>query len=102
MLKQWLDDVLVEGWAFGSNGTYKLSGKKIALAISTGIDEHGYQPAGRYKYTMEHLLAPIELTFNYIKADYRPPFILYGTDLQSTIEHVDEGAKQYQDYLSSL
>jgi putative NADPH-quinone reductase len=102
LLKQWLDEVLVEGWAFGPNSNYRLSGKKIGLAISTGIDKDGYQPTGRYKYTMEHLLAPFELTFNYIKADYRQPFILYGMEMQATTERIDKSATQYLDYLASL
>ncbi|MBS7563828.1 NAD(P)H-dependent oxidoreductase [Mucilaginibacter sp. Bleaf8] len=102
LLKQWLDEVLIYGWAFGANSGYKLSGKKIALAISTGIDKDGYQPTGRYKYTMEHLLAPFELTFDYVRADYRPPFIFYGTELQATTERIDKSAQQYLDYLASL
>jgi putative NADPH-quinone reductase len=102
LLKQWLDEVLVEGWAFGSNSGYKLRGKKIALAISTGINKDGYQPTGKYKYTMEQLLAPFELTFDYIRADYRPPFIFYGMELQATTERIDESAQQYLDYLTSL
>jgi len=102
LLKKWLDDVLTEGWAFGSNSNYKLSGKKIALAISTGIDENGYQPSGKYKYTMEHLLAPFELTFDYIRADYRPPFIFYGMELQATKERIDKSVQQYLDYLASF
>jgi putative NADPH-quinone reductase len=102
LLKQWLDEVLVEGWAFGANSDYKLRGKKIALAISTGIDKDGYQPTGRYKYTMEHLLAPFELTFNYVRADYRAPFIFYGMELQATEERIDKSAQQYLDYLASF
>jgi putative NADPH-quinone reductase len=102
LLKQWLDEVLVHGWAFGSSSDYKLSGKTIALAISTGIDKDGYQPTGKYKYTMDHLLAPFELTFDYIRADYRPPFILYGLEFQATKERIDNSVKQYLDYLSSF
>ena len=102
LLKQWLDEVLVEGWAFGSNSGYKLSGKKIALAISTGIDKDGYQPTGRYKYTMEHLLAPFELTFEYIRADYHSPFIHYGMELHASTERIEKSVELYLAYLASL
>ena len=102
MLKQWLDEVLIYGWAFGSAGEYKLRDKKIALAISTGIDEEGYQPMGKYKYTMKQLLAPFELTFNYIMADYRPAFIWYGLEFQRTTERIDNSAIKYLDYLASF
>lgn len=102
LLKQWLDEVLVGGWAFGSNSDYKLSGKKISLAVSTGIDKDGYQSTGKYKYTMEHLLAPFELTFNYIRAEYRPAFIFYGMESQVTTERIEKSALQYLEYLASL
>lgn len=102
LLKQWLDEVLVEGWAFGSDSGYKLSGKKIGMAISTGIDEDGYQPTGRYKYTMEHLLAPFELTFKYIRADYHEPFIFYGMEYQATSERIEKSTQKYLRYLESM
>ena len=50
--KQWLDEVLTYGWAYGKKSGYKLEGKKIALAISAGIDEQEYGVTGKYKYSM--------------------------------------------------
>ncbi|MGE8421748.1 MAG: NAD(P)H-dependent oxidoreductase, partial [Sphingobacterium siyangense] len=44
--KQWLDEVLTYGWAYGKKSGYKLEGKKIALAISAGIDEQEYGVTG--------------------------------------------------------
>lgn len=38
LLKQWLDDVLTYGWAYGSAGN-QLKDKKITLAVSAGIKE---------------------------------------------------------------
>jgi putative NADPH-quinone reductase len=102
LLKQWLDEVLIEGWAFGSKSDYKLAGKKIAMAVSTGIDEDGYQPTGRYKYTMAQLLAPFELTFNYIKAEYCKPFIFYGMEYEATTERIEESTQKYLGYLESI
>jgi putative NADPH-quinone reductase len=102
LLKQWLDEVLEEGWAFGSASGYKLSGKKIALAVSTGIDKDGYEPTGRYKYTMEHLLAPFELTFEYIRAEYQSPFIHYGMESHASTERIEKSVELYLDYLESL
>jgi putative NADPH-quinone reductase len=49
IIKKWLDEVLVYGWAFGSKSGYKVAGKKIALAISLGADEEDYQANGRYE-----------------------------------------------------
>lgn len=43
LLKKWLDEVLLHGWAYGSKSGFKVSGKKIALAISTGIVYYGLE-----------------------------------------------------------
>jgi putative NADPH-quinone reductase len=61
-IHQWLDEVLTHGWAYGRSSGYKLAGKKIALAITAGIDKEDYRTEGRYKYTLEQLTAPFEIT----------------------------------------
>lgn len=62
LFKKWLDDVLTHGWAYGSRSRYKLEGKKIALAITAGINEEDYSLSGKYKYALTQLTAPFELT----------------------------------------
>ncbi|RYF98508.1 MAG: flavodoxin family protein, partial [Chitinophagaceae bacterium] len=43
-LKKWLDEVLTHGWAYGSKSGFRLGEKKIALAMSAGLDENELQP----------------------------------------------------------
>ncbi|UII34551.1 NAD(P)H-dependent oxidoreductase [Fulvivirga ulvae] len=100
--KKWLDEVLAYGWAYGSKSGYKVAGKKIALALSVGIDEHEYSTTGKYKYTMEQLTTPFELTFEYIKADYQPLFAYYGIELNASSEWVEKSVPLYIDFLESL
>lgn len=100
--KKWLDEVLTYGWAYGSKSGYKVSGKKIALAISAGIDEHEYHSTEKYKYTLEELLRPFELTFEYVKADYRPFFAYYGIELNSSAEWIEKSVSPYLDFLNNL
>ncbi len=102
MLKKWLDEVLTYGWAYGSNSGYRVSGKKISLAISAGIDEEEYNPTGKYKYTLEQLTAPFELTFEYIRADYRPLFVYYGIELNSSFDWIEKSVPMYMDFLHSI
>ena len=102
LLKKWLDEVLTYGWAYGSKSGYKLSGKKIALAISLGADEHEYRPLERYKYTLPELTRPFELTFEYVKADYRPLFAYYGIELNASEEWIKKSVLLYLDFLDSL
>lgn len=102
LFKKWLDEVMTYGWAYGSRSGYKMAGKKIALAMSLGIDEHEYNPSARYKYTIEELTRPFELSFEYVKADYRPFFAYYGIELNSTNEWIERSVPQYLDFLEAL
>lgn len=102
LFKKWLDEVLTHGWAYGSKSGYKVSGKKIALALSVGIDEQEYRPSEKYKYTLEELTRPFELTFDYVKADYRPFFAYYGMELNATEEWVERSVPMYLDFLDGL
>lgn len=97
--KKWLDEVLTYGWAFGKKSGYKIGGKKIALAITIGIDEYEYRANEKYKYTMKELLRPFELTFDYVNADYKPFFAHYGIEMNSTEKRVEESVKSYMEYL---
>lgn len=102
LLKKWIDEVLSHGWAYGANSDYKLSGKKIALAVSAGIKDEDYQISGRYKYTLEQLTSPFEITFLYVKADYKPLFAFYGAEYHPSNEEVTTSAKEYINFLEKL
>ena len=102
LLKKWFDEVLLHNWAFGSKSGYKGGGKKIALAISTGIDDNGFSAEGIYKYTMKELTRPFELTFEYIRADYREPFIYYGLEHNTSLQWVEKSVPAYLDFINNL
>lgn len=102
LLKKWIDEILTYGWPYGSNSDYKLSGKKIALAMSAGIDEHEFSPSEKYKYTLNELTRPLELTFEYVRADYRPFFAYYGIELNTSDEWIERSVPLYLDFLDSL
>lgn len=100
LLKQWLDDVLTYGWAYGRGGD-KLKNKKVGLAVSAGIKKSDYSKDGRYQSTLEDILKPFELTMNYVHADYQPVFAVYGannepeTEYRMTQEEINASAKDY-------
>ena len=102
LFKKWLDEVLTYGWAYGSKSGYKVSGKKIALAISLGVDEYEYSPSERYKYTLAELTRPFELSFEYVKADYQPLFAYYGIELNSSAEWIEKSVPLYLNFLNAL
>jgi len=102
LLKKWLDEVLLYGWAYGSKSGYKLEGKKIALAVSAGISDEDFNVAGKYKYTMKELLRPFELTFEYVKADYKEPFMYYGLEQDPSEIYVEKSVPLYLTFIEKL
>lgn len=99
--KKWLDEVLSYGWAHGRDSEYKLAGKKIALGITAGIEKKEYCASGRYKYTIEQLTVPFEITFNYMKADYKSVFAFYGVH-NATRERMEKSAEDYVTFIECL
>ena len=102
LLKQWFDEVLTYGWAYGSTSGYKMRNKKISLAISVGIDEKEYTAGGIYHYTLEELTRPFELTFAYIKADYQPLYAYYGMERNASSEWVEQSIPGFITFLENL
>ncbi|KAB8295677.1 NAD(P)H-dependent oxidoreductase [Bifidobacterium avesanii] len=78
LLKQWEDDVLEHGWAYGSEG-HAFEGKEFAVAVSTGSPESKYQPEGDNKFTIDEVLVPFQGTANHINATWVKPFVTFGS-----------------------
>lgn len=92
LLKQWQDEVLTHGFAYGSNGT-ALQGKKLQLAITVGSTFEDYQIGGKHKFTLSEVTRPLQMMANLCGLDFEPIFELYGT-LNTTDEEIAESAKQ--------
>lgn len=102
MIKKWLDEVLTHGWAYGSNSSNKLVGRKVALAVTAGIKKEDYTETGRYHYTLGQLLAPFEVTFRYVYADYRSFFAFYGAEEKLPGKEIEKSAQDYISFLKKL
>ncbi|MDH6306710.1 putative NADPH-quinone reductase [Parabacteroides sp. PF5-5] len=102
LLKKWFDEVLTYGWAYGSKSGYKVGGKKIALAISAGIDEEDYSSTGKYRYTLKELTKPFEIIFQYVKADYQFFYAFYGIEQNPSVEDIESSVDEYVNYLESF
>lgn len=77
VLKAWLDQVLLFGFAYGPGGD-KLRGKELTLVISTGGPAQSYQTGAYNNFTMPELLAPYQQTALMTGMRYLPPFVLFG------------------------
>ncbi|MCP2067558.1 UNVERIFIED_ORG: putative NADPH-quinone reductase [Pseudomonas reinekei] len=92
LMKQWLDDVLTYGWAYGSRGT-ALQGKEWITAISTGGSAHTYQAGGLNQFSISETLKPLQQTAHLIGMKFLPAFVFHDAD-QATPEQIVDSAEQ--------
>lgn len=103
LLKQWLDEVLTHGWAYGSKGK-AFTGRKIALAVSLGAPANDYCADGFTGCSVAEVLRPFELTAKYCGANYRQPFTFHTIDSNAGYSKAAQQAaeKSTTDYLTWL
>lgn len=96
LMKQWLDEVFLTGFAYGPEGD-KLHGKDLMLCITTGGSKDRY--AKTTGFTLPELLKPFEYTARYCNLIYHAPFLVDGYDMPQAV--LSERAKQYVAFLKS-
>ena len=94
--------MFTHGWAYGSKSGYRMKWRKIALAISSRVDENDVNRTGKYKYILKELTRPFELNFEYIKVDYQPAFAFYGMDYNASESNIALGVRSYLAFLDEL
>ena len=95
LLKQWFDDVLEYGWAYGSTGK-ALQGKELLLVPSFGGSLSDYQLDGRFKITIDEVLKPIQTIQYYTGSKFLEPFV---TSSQFEEAKLQQAAKKYLEIL---
>lgn len=103
LLKQWQDEVLTHGWAYGSKGK-KLQDKKIGLAVSAGTPAEDYAKDGAIGHSINEVLLPFKCTVQYVRANWQPPFVFHDIDSHAgrddaALKRVEQSA---DDYLAHL
>ncbi|APA67538.1 NAD(P)H-dependent oxidoreductase [Janthinobacterium sp. 1_2014MBL_MicDiv] len=105
LLKKWLDDVLAYGWAYGTGGV-AFKGRKVALAVTAGIRQEDFTPEGKWRVTLAQLLAPFDVTLDYVGAEKRPFFAFYGAEdgpkEAGYAERLESSAHDYVRFLAAL
>ena len=106
LMKQWLDQVLTYGWAYGSQGK-ALTDKTVALAVSLGTPAEDYRPGGRIGHDLAEVLRPFELTMKYCGANYRQPFTFHTIDSNAAYDEaahaqMEQGVLDYRRWLENL
>ncbi|GAB2576829.1 NAD(P)H-dependent oxidoreductase [Streptomyces capparidis] len=100
LLKQWIDEVFLPGFAYASGGD-ALRGKALQAAVSVGGGLDDYGPGREVPYTVEELLRPLELTAQYTGMRYLEPVLLYGAEGRLGDGEIAEHAARYRALLSA-
>ncbi|MEA9444089.1 glutathione-regulated potassium-efflux system ancillary protein KefG [Candidatus Fukatsuia symbiotica] len=99
LLKEWLDRVLVRGFANGPTGG-ALKGKYWRSVITTGEPDVAYQLGGYNRYPMSDILRPFELTALMCRMHWMIPIIIYCARRQNP-ELLQQQADKYAQWLQS-
>lgn len=100
LMKQWIDWVLLDGWAYGKGGTH-LVGKKWIQAITTGGSETAYSKEGFHGHQIEEFLLPFKRTAELCGMFYQAPFLMQST-FHLTEKEMIEGSLTYKKFILSL
>ncbi|MGJ0191885.1 NAD(P)H-dependent oxidoreductase [Pantoea sp. RRHST58] len=76
LMKQWLDEVFVHGFAHGSMA--KLSGKKLILSFTTGAPHELYTADGFFGHAIEEYLIPFKTTAKLCNLELLSPVYTCG------------------------
>lgn len=77
ILKEWMDQVLLHGFAYGAGGT-QLHGKTLQLVTTTGGPDESYRAGGHNRFTMSDLLRPLDATAHLCGMELAEPFVVHG------------------------
>ncbi|MBF0425971.1 MAG: NAD(P)H-dependent oxidoreductase [Magnetococcales bacterium] len=78
LMKEWMDRVLEQGFAFPPGVGDRLRGKRWLSVVTTGGAEDAYRSGGFNNYTMSELLRPFQQTANLCGMSWLPPFVVHG------------------------
>lgn len=77
IVNEWLDLVLVHGWAYGTDGR-ALEGKIFFETLTAGGDATAYSAAGSNHFTLRELTLPLRATANLCRMRWLPPYAVLG------------------------
>ena len=100
ILKQWMDLVLRNGFAYGDGKA--LVGKRLLSTVSTGKDNDDYSVNGAHSHRLRHFLLPFEQTAIFCGMSYLPPFVAFSSGNRYDQIRLGEHLHQYRVILTAL
>lgn len=101
--KEWLDQVLEHGWAYGKSGNM-LKGKRFLLAVTTGGGPEAYSSHGEHGYPLAAFLPPYHQTAVLCKMRWLEPLVLHRArlaDAAAVAAHVETYRRLLEGSLAS-
>lgn len=97
LLKKWIDEVFLQGWAYGEGGK-KLIGKEIGVAVSTAGVSDVYTESGFG--TVDQLLKPMASTAKFVGATYIGHHAFLGAYTPDAGERLEENIDVYTQFIT--
>ncbi|MFC3913370.1 NAD(P)H-dependent oxidoreductase [Pseudaeromonas sharmana] len=101
IIKEWMDQVLEYGFAFGPEG-HALKGKLLLSAITTGGSQESYTSHGHNRRAVIEYLLPFRQTAWLCGMRYLPPFVLYSYHTIQDAKLLRDTAQEYRRLLIAL
>ncbi|MEJ2765347.1 NAD(P)H-dependent oxidoreductase [Photobacterium sp. MCCC 1A19761] len=102
LLKEWMDQVLQYGFAYGSKGD-QLHGKGLMASVTVGGPESSYQEGGNNSFPLTTFLTPIQQTAKFCGMVWQPPVIshdmVYIPGVWNEKEAIAQRAEDHADRL---
>ena len=103
ILKEWMDQVLTHGFAYGSTGD-KLKGKHFLVSMTVGGPAEAYCEGGYNHFTIDELLKPLRQMTYLTGMRYDKPIVSHGMifipNVYNTREAVEERARDHAERLA--
>lgn len=100
ILKEWQDQVLTYGFAYGSEGK-ALQGKTLLVMTSTGGSAQAYTAEGYNRYATDALLLPLQAMSNMTGMLWQKPALVQGAN-DITDAMIDEGVNDWLSRVQEL
>ena len=101
VMKQWLDDVLVRGWAYGTGRPGALAGKTLRVVTSTGGKAEAYVHGGFHGWPYAEILVPLQATAKRLGMVWAEPLVVHDARGVSDAE-LAAAAERYTALLSPV
>lgn len=101
IIKEWMDQVLEYGFAFGPDG-HALQGKDWLTAITTGGSQESYTAQGHNRRAVIEYLLPFRQSAWLCGMRYLPPFVLYSYHTIQDPQLLRKTAQNYRRLLCAL